>query len=81
MPNEPKSHLTIAETVALTGKSKTTVYRWIDEGNLRADGTSEGKSASRTQLLKVAGTVRGRPKGTALSRRYSACNNPGNPAL
>lgn len=64
-----KTHLTIAEAVALTGKSKSTVYRWIDEGKLRADDTSEGMSVSRTQLLKVAGTVkRGRPKGTATRR-------------
>lgn len=53
-----KTHLTIAEAVALTGKSKTTVYRWIDEGKLCADDTSEGMSVSRTQLLNVAGTVK-----------------------
>ncbi|MBO1739682.1 hypothetical protein [Leifsonia sp. TF02-11] len=64
-----KAELTIAEAVAASGRSKTTVYRWMDEGLLRFEETSEGRTVRSIDLMRVAGRQRrGRPKGTSKYR-------------
>lgn len=61
-----KAELTIAEAVAASGRSKTTVYRWIAQGLLKATDTSEGLIVRSIDLMRVAGRQRrGRPRGTA----------------
>ncbi|WP_434315852.1 helix-turn-helix domain-containing protein [Leifsonia sp. P73] len=60
-----KAELTVAEAVAASGRSKTTVYRWIADGLLKATDTSEGLIVRSVDLMRVAGRHRrGRPRGT-----------------
>ncbi len=64
-----KSELTVAEAAAACGRSKPTIYRWIDQGILRAEDTSEGLIVRSIDLMRVAGRQRlGRPRGTSKHR-------------
>lgn len=64
-----KAELTVAEAVVACGRSKTTVYRWIDDGLLKAHDTSEGLVVRSVDLMRVAGRQRrGRPRGTSKNR-------------
>lgn len=64
-----KAELTVAEAVVACGRSKTTVYRWIDDGLLKATETSDGLTVRSIDLMRVAGRQRrGRPRGTGKHR-------------
>lgn len=64
-----KADLTVAEAIAASGRSKTTVYRWIADGLLRATETSDGLSVRSIDLMRVAGRQRrGRPRGSGKTR-------------
>jgi hypothetical protein len=64
-----KAELTVAEAVAASGRSKTTVYRWIEQGLLKATDTSDGLVVRSIDLMRVAGRQRrGRPRGAPSQR-------------
>lgn len=64
-----KAELTVAEAAAACGRSKPTIYRWIDQGLLRATDTSDGLTVRSIDLMRVAGRQRrGRPRGSARRR-------------
>ena len=61
-----KSDLTVAEAAAAAGRSKPTIYPWIDAGLLRAVDTSDGLVVRSIDLMRVAGRQRrGRPRGSS----------------
>ncbi|UAJ80169.1 hypothetical protein IT072_03730 [Leifsonia sp. ZF2019] len=64
-----KTELTVAEAVVASGRSKTTVYRWMDTGLLRFEETSDGRTVRSIDLMRVAGRQRrGRPRGSGKTR-------------
>lgn len=63
-----KAELTVAEAAAASGRSKPTIYRWIDKGMLRAIDSSDGFMVRSIDLMRVAGRQRrGRPRGSTKS--------------
>jgi excisionase family DNA binding protein len=57
--------LTVVEAAAASGRSKPTIYRWIDTGLLRAMDTSSGLMVRSIDQMRVAGRQRrGRPRGS-----------------
>lgn len=64
MSRVAKAELTIAEAAALTGKSTDTLYRWIRNGRLTAEDTTDGPIVQTDAVLAAAAKVRpGRPRG------------------
>lgn len=59
-----KTELSVPEAALLVRKSTATVYRWIRDGRLQAEDTTDGPIVRTADLLVAASKVKpGRPRG------------------
>lgn len=70
MVNEPRQWVTVAEAAALTGRSKRTIYEWIQNDKLATWHDSEGiVHVLSKAVVRIAPTIRrGRPRGIPTRR-------------
>lgn len=67
---KPKEWITVAEAAALTGRSKRTIYEWIQNDRLATWHNADGITHVLAKAVaRVAPTIRrGRPRGTPTRR-------------
>lgn len=67
---KPKEWVTVAEAAVLVGKSRRTIYEWIENDRLATRTNTDGiLQVLSKAVVRIAPTVtRGRPRGTPTRR-------------